>query len=216
MGCSTHEDSLDHYAHCKLIRKRAQQKLNLHINPLESKETWSLTKDLAEKELQKVAYMIYASYRTTNYMRQTCKKLEQEDKEKRAKQYWQQIIHEADKGSHKFCLKKCDTRTDKKRPTPFADHQPPKKKKPSLRTHEERASREETGDTHATINDQNKDSHTGDAKAKITWTRNYRGMWTRSATSGEASTQDNERAPSVWTRRRRLNNSETLPIQGNS
>ena len=69
MGCDNQEDSIDHYAHCRVIRTWAQQRLNLHYDPLNSKHVWTQTLATTQENLHKQAHMIYAAYRATNHFR---------------------------------------------------------------------------------------------------------------------------------------------------
>jgi hypothetical protein len=105
MGCDNQEDSIDHYAHCRVIRTWAQKRLDLHYDPLNSKHVWTQTLATTPENLHKQAHMIYAAYRATNHFRHAGTHTTSTTQQKLATEYLDQIIHEADKGNYKFSLK---------------------------------------------------------------------------------------------------------------
>ena len=105
MGCDNQEDSIDHYAHCRVIRTWAQKRLGLHYDPLNSKHVWTQTLATTSENLHKQAHMIYAAYRATNHFRHAGTHTTSTTQQRLATEYLDQIIHEADEGNYKFPLK---------------------------------------------------------------------------------------------------------------
>jgi len=207
MGCDNFDDSLDHYSHCNIIRRCAQRKLGLRTNPLESKTIWTLSIQLPDNDLCKVAYMIYASYRTTNFMRQAGKGLDQPRRESLATQYWNQIIHEADRGSHKFSLKSGDSHQRAKRPSQDMVQAPPNKKRViqqdnNIAPHQTYVTGNQTTNGAPTTQNQSP------LIPQVRWSHTHHGIWTRHTSNVHTVAEDN------WPRRRRLNNHTTLPVLG--
>ena len=100
MGCEQQDDSVEHYAHCRIIREWAQRRLQLHYHHENAKMVWTQTMATTPLDLVKAAYMIYAAYRATNHFRHNGVDLDHTKQKKTATEYLNQIIHEADKGQH--------------------------------------------------------------------------------------------------------------------
>ena len=206
MGCDNYEDSLDHYAHCNMIRRCARNKLNLHTNPLGSKAIWAFTTNLADNELCKIAHMIYPSYRTTNFTRHAGKTLEEQQRGTLAAQYWEQILHEADKGSHKFCLKTGAALHHNKRPNTGSAQAPPIKKRHTGQT-QYATQQLTTGTALHQAHDTPTIQQAPPLLPRMGWTYTHHGIWTRQTFTTPMEMDDN------WPRKRRLNDHSTLPAR---
>ncbi len=67
LGCTEYEDSVEHYAKCRIAREWAATRMQLHYDHRNSLHMWTLTAHFPTKtELFKTAFMIYATYRATN------------------------------------------------------------------------------------------------------------------------------------------------------
>ena len=78
-----------------------RKRLHLTYLPENAKHTWTLTISPTNDELGKIALMIYAAYRATNHYRHTHDQL-YTDRPQHAKQYLNQILHEAFRDKRKF------------------------------------------------------------------------------------------------------------------
>ena len=102
MGCGRGEDDIDHYPFCRTIRSWAQARLQLKYTPDTAKQTWTFTLDTPQAELCKTALLIYSAYRATNHFRHAGMEVHDSDQQQAAKEYLNQVLHEADHGNHPF------------------------------------------------------------------------------------------------------------------
>ena len=104
-GCKNYEDSLPHYRRCPILRHWTHNRLQLRFTHEQALNIWTFTTKMTNEDLGKAAIMVYAAYRCTNHLRHSPRAPSEEEQQTTAKQYLNQIIHEADRGNHKFSLK---------------------------------------------------------------------------------------------------------------
>jgi hypothetical protein len=105
LGCTEHEDSVEHYAKCRIPREWAATRLQLHYDHKNSLHMWTLTAHFPnEVELFKTAFMVYATYRATNHFRHNGTNTDPMKQKEETKEHLNQTIHIANLGERKYKL----------------------------------------------------------------------------------------------------------------
>ena len=96
LGCTDYEDSVEHYAKCRIAREWAATRMQLRYDHRNSLHMWTLTAHFP--------FMIYATYRATNHFRHNGTNTDPNKQKEETKEYLNQIIHTANLGQHRYKL----------------------------------------------------------------------------------------------------------------